>query len=121
MKRRDFLAGAAGALALPGTAHRGKAAHALAGILVEGARDGQLAGAAALLVPYRSGRPPRLGAATGPRRGRRFFFLLGRDGNLAGSRQRGDFCRRRLAGAFGDFAARLFFAAARLFVLGPLL
>src|SRR5204862_53641 len=47
------------AFALAGAAHRGKAAHALAGILVQGAGDRQLAGAAALLVPrYRGDGAP---------------------------------------------------------------
>ncbi len=109
------------AFALAGAAHRSEAAHALAGILIEGAGDRQLAGAATLLVPrHRGGRAPRLGPAAGTQRGRGFLFLLGRDGDFAGSRQRGDFCRCRLAGAFGDFAAGFFLAAARLFFLGSL-
>ena len=67
------------ALALAGAADRGEAAGALAAILVEGARDGQLA-AAALVVgaPHRGGRALQVRAAAGPRRSRRFLFLLQR-------------------------------------------
>src|SRR5690242_9034381 len=108
-------------LALAGAAHRGEAAHALAGVLIESAGDGQFAGAAAVLVaPYRGGAPASLGAAAGTRGSRRFVFLFGRDGDLAGGGERGDFRGGGLAGALGDFAAWLFLAAARLFFIGAL-
>ena len=58
-----------------------------------------------------SGRAPRRGRAD------RLFFLFDRHGDLAGGGEGGDFRRRRLACALGDFAPRfLLFAALRLFL-----
>src|SRR2546423_7612624 len=95
-------------LALAGAAPRGEAAHALACVLVESAGDGQLAGTAAVLVtPHWGGGPASLGAAAGACGSRRFVFLFGRDGDLAGGGERGDFCGGGLFRAVRDLPARL--------------
>src|SRR5438105_4145851 len=108
-------------LALAGAAHRGEAAHALAGVLVESAGDGQLGGGAGVLVtPRRGGGPAGLGAAAGACGSRSFVFLFGRDGDLAGGGERGDFRSGGLSGTLGDFPARLVLAAACLFFVGAL-
>ena len=69
------------ALALAGAADRGKRAHPLAGVVVERAGHGQLAGAAALLVgAAHRGRPAaQIGttARAGSRRPALFLFLAG--------------------------------------------
>ncbi len=61
------------------------------------------------------------GAAAGAQRAGRLFLLLGRHRHLAGGGERGNLGGGRLAGAFGDLAARFFLAAACLLVLGALL
>src|SRR5579885_2144257 len=48
------------------------------------------------------------------------LFLIGKDRNLARRRQRRHLGRRRLAGALGDFAPRLFLLAPLLLFLGAL-
>src|SRR4051812_9511806 len=107
-------------LTLARPAHRGKAAHALPGVVVERAGDGQLAGPAALLVgaPHRSGRPLRLDPTAGARRSR-LFFLLGGHRDLAGGGEGGDLGGGGLTGALGDLAARFVLAAAGFLVLRP--
>ena len=109
-------------LALAGAAHRGEAAHPLASSSVERAGDGQLAGRGG--VARRGGPGSAVARASGrplARSRRRFLFFLGGHRRLAGGGERGDLGRGRLAGAFGDLAARLLLLAPLcLLVLGAL-